>query len=118
MGETVGGEVDVAILGQVADGDLGHLDLDSRPALDGFAVAFDQAHEGRTDVAAAEQPDPHHPSAVSDLFCGGHPPTPGFGCGQRHSSSRRSRSSKVSRRTTGRASPPPTKTTAGRGTLL
>ncbi len=107
VGEAVGVEVDVALLGQVADGDLGHLDLDAGPGLDDGGVAVEEADERGADVAAAQQPDPDDSAAVGDRLGR-----------QGHASSRRSRSSTVSRRTTRRASPPATKTTAGRGTLL
>ena len=63
MGETVGGEVDVAILGQVADGDLGHLDLDAGPGLDGVGVACRSGARGpsRRGRSRAARPGPPRP---------------------------------------------------------
>ena len=60
------GEVDVAVLGQVADGHLGHLEPQAGAGRDGVAVGGEEPDERRADVAAAEQPDPDHATAVGD----------------------------------------------------
>ena len=94
-------------------------DLEPGAALDGQGVGpvLQDADQGGPDGAAAEHGD------ADDAFGGGRrghpvtlPPAPEPGTGDQ--TSRRTRSSKVSRRTTTRASPSATKTTAGRGTLL
>jgi hypothetical protein len=108
-GEAARRDRDVALPGQVAHGDPGNLDAHTGPTLDHVGVLVDEPHQRRADVPAAEQADPngllrnqigHHASLA---LC---------------YSSRRRRSSGVSRRTTTRARPSRTNTTAGRGTLL
>ena len=108
---------------EVADGDAG--DLEPGPGLHGQGVGpvLEDAHQGAPDVAAAEDGDTQVRSAggaevtrsryrLGDATVAGRPTTVAA------QTSRRTRSSSVSRRTTARAVPPATKSTAGRGTLL
>ena len=54
------GHVDRPLLRQVADGDVGDLEAQARARLDGVGLLRDEPDERAADVAAAQQPDPHH----------------------------------------------------------
>jgi hypothetical protein len=119
-GEQADGDVLGPGQGQVVDGDAG--DLQPGPALDGqrLGPVLEDPDQGRSHVPASEHGDAHHAVGRGGR---GHqvtlpPGRPGTRRPPVDQTSSRTRSSKVSRRTTVRASPSATKTTAGRGTLL
>ena len=104
VGEAARREREVAVLGEVADRDAGDLERHAGAGLDHVGVIVDEAHQRAPHVAAAEDPDPHpflHDGSVSLM-----------------SVSRVDEIVEVSRRTTTRALPSRTNTTAGRGTWL
>ena len=126
-GEQVPGDVGRPGGVDVADGDAGDLQPGTGLHDQGVGPFLQDAHQGTADVAAAEDGDTQGPLCLGRR---GHPVTLPLrdsvsgtpeasrrGVAGAHAS-RRTRSSKVSRRTTVRAFPPATNSTAGRGTLL
>ena len=106
VGEAPARQRQVAVLGEVVHRHPGHLERHPGARLDHVGVVVDEAHERAAHVTAAEDPDPY--PLVHDLSL---PQT------RRHVA-HATRSSNVSRRTTTRACPSRTNTTAGRGTRL
>ena len=113
----------------------GQLEAHARARRDGVGVAQEQRDEGAPDVAAPEHGDPYGlvgavtrgtarhrrrlaPVGACAICARYRPPDEPPRAPSTAQRSRRSRSSSVSRRTTTRASPSDTKTTAGRATLL
>ena len=112
VGEAPARQRQVALLGEVVHRDAGHLERHPGAGLDHVGVVVDEAHERTAHVTAAEDPDPyplvHQPSVSAHAA-----PDAGF-----RDVSGATRSANVSRRTTTRAAPSRTNTTAGRGTRL
>ena len=59
-GEHALGELDVALASQVAHGHRGDLQPQAGAGLDGVGLLGHEADQGGADVAAPEDPDPHH----------------------------------------------------------
>jgi hypothetical protein len=114
VGEHARRQLHVAWTRDVADGDASDADARARPSGDQVGVLVDEARERTTHIPAPEQADSH----VTHVCHGRHCDARSVARMNDQPSSSASRSSRVSRRTTTRAAPSRTNTTAGRGTLL